>query len=95
MKWLNTGYKKEFAVVKTDSTSLCTGGVEITLTTQRNGFGFNCNSRMKLNNQARCGTNKICLFGCQATNSSSDAISVLFPEVNLYDRILVYFKPKL
>ena len=54
MKWPKTGYKKEFTVVKTDSTSLCTGGVEITLTTQSNGFGFNNNSRMKLNNQARC-----------------------------------------
>ena len=50
MKWPKTGYKKEFTVVKTDSTSLSL------LTTQRNGFGFNNNSRMKLNNQARCGT---------------------------------------
>ena len=40
-----------------DSTSLCTKVVKSLFTTQRNGFSFNNNSRKKLNNQARCGTN--------------------------------------
>ena len=55
-KWIKTGFKQIIAVVKTDSTSLCTEGVESVLTTQRNGFGFNNNSCKKLNNQARSGT---------------------------------------
>ena len=58
-KWIKTGFKQIIAVVKTDSTSLCTEGVESVLTTQRNGFGFNNNSCKKLNNQARSGTNII------------------------------------
>ena len=49
--------KVVFTVVKMDSTSLCTKGVKSLFTTQRNGFSFDYNSRMKLNNQARCGTN--------------------------------------
>ena len=56
-KWIKTGFKQIIAVVKTDSTSLCTEGVESVLTTQRNGFGFNNNSCKKLNNKARSGTN--------------------------------------
>ena len=58
-KWIKTGFKQIIAVVKTDSTSLCTEGVESVLTTQRNGFGFNNNSCKKLNNQARSGTKKL------------------------------------
>ena len=34
-------------------------GVKSLLTTQRNGFSFHNNSRKKLNNQARCGTNNV------------------------------------
>jgi len=65
-KWIKTGFKQIIAVVKTDSTSLCTEGVESVLTTQRNGFGFNNNSCKKLNNQARSGT-KCILVGAPST----------------------------
>ena len=55
--------KVVFTVVKMDSTSLCTEDVKSLFTTQRNGFSFNTNSRKKLNNQARCGTNEFIVHG--------------------------------
>ena len=56
MKWIKQAFKKNIAVIKSDSTPSVHRDVESVLTTQRNGFGFNNNSCKKLNNQARSGT---------------------------------------